>query len=63
MAAAADPRSESARVLGTVAAEIIQDRVALIKILGTPGIPVRGDKVLAGGQARRRDGSSSTVTC
>ena len=48
MAAAADPGSESARVLGTVAAEIAQDRAALIKIMGTLGIPVRGYKVFAG---------------
>ena len=48
MAAAADPGSESARVLSTVAAEIAQDRVALITIMGTLGIPVRGYKVFAG---------------
>ncbi len=48
MAAAADPGSESARVLSTLVAEITQDRVALIKIMGTLGIPVRGYKVFAG---------------
>jgi hypothetical protein len=48
MAAAADPGSESARVLGTVAAEIAQDRASLIKIMSTLGIPVRGYKVFAG---------------
>ena len=48
MAAAAGPGSESARVLGTLAAEITQDRLALIKIMGTLGIPVRGYKVFAG---------------
>jgi hypothetical protein len=48
MAAAAAPGSESARVLRTLAAEIAQDRVALIKIMGTLGIPVRGYKVFAG---------------
>ncbi len=48
MAAAADLGSESARVLSTLVAEITQDRVALIKIMGTLGIPVRGYKVFAG---------------
>ena len=48
MAAAADPGSKSARILSTLAAEITQDRVALIKIMGTLGIPVRGYKVFAG---------------
>jgi hypothetical protein len=48
MAAAADPGSESARVLSTLVAEITQDRAALIKIMGTLGIPVRGYKVFAG---------------
>jgi hypothetical protein len=48
MAASADPGSESARVLSTLAAEIAQDRVALMKIMGTLGIPVRGYKVFAG---------------
>ena len=48
MAASADPGSESARVLSALAAEITQDRLALIKIMGTLGIPVRGYKVLAG---------------
>jgi hypothetical protein len=48
MATAADPGSESARVLSTLVAEITQDRVALIKIMGTLGIPVRGYKVFAG---------------
>jgi hypothetical protein len=48
MTAAADPGSESARVLGTLVAEITQDRVALVKIMGTLGIPVRGYKVFAG---------------
>ena len=48
MAAAADPGSESARVLSTLTAEIAQDRLALIKIMGTLGIPVRGYKVFAG---------------
>jgi hypothetical protein len=48
MAAAAAPGSESARALRTLAAEIAQDRVALIKIMGTLGIPVRGYKVFAG---------------
>jgi hypothetical protein len=52
MAAAADPGSESARVLTTLVAEITQDRVALIKIMGTLGIPVRGYKVLAGWAGR-----------
>ena len=48
MAATADPGSESARVLSTVAAEITQDRLALITIMGDLGIPVRGYKVFAG---------------
>jgi hypothetical protein len=48
MAAAADPGSESARVLSTLAAEITQDRLALITIMGALGIPVRGYKVFAG---------------
>ena len=48
MAAAADPGSESARVLSTLAAEITQDRLALIKFMGALGIPVRGYKVFAG---------------
>jgi hypothetical protein len=48
MAAAADPGSESARVLSALVAEITQDRVALIKIMGALGIPVRGYKVFAG---------------
>ena len=48
MAAPADPGSESARFLSTVAAEITQDRLALITIMGDLGIPVRGYKVLAG---------------
>jgi hypothetical protein len=48
MAAAADPGSEPARVLSTLVAEITQDRVALIKIMGTLGIPVCGYKVFAG---------------
>jgi hypothetical protein len=48
MAAAADPGSESARVLSTLAAEITQDRVALITIMGALGIPVRRYKVIAG---------------
>jgi len=47
MAAAPDPGSESARVLSTLVAEITQDRVALIKIMGTLGIPVRGYKTRA----------------
>ena len=48
MAAAADPGSEPARALTTLAAEITQDRAALITIMGALGIPVRGYKVLAG---------------
>jgi hypothetical protein len=48
MAAAADPGSESARILSTLAAEITQDRLALITIMGALGIPVRGYKVFAG---------------
>ena len=48
MTAAADPGSESARVLNTLVAEITQDRVALIKVMGALGIPVRGYKVFAG---------------
>jgi hypothetical protein len=48
MAAAADPGSESARALTTLAAEFTQDRLALIKIMGALGIPVRGYKVFAG---------------
>ena len=55
MVAAADPGSESARVLSTLVAEITQDRVALIKIMGTLGIPVRGYKVFAGS---RREGGT-----
>jgi hypothetical protein len=47
-AASADPGSESARVLSALAAEISQDRLALIKIMGSLGIPVRGYKVFAG---------------
>ena len=34
--------------MSTLAAEITQDRLALIKIMGTLGIPVRGYKVFAG---------------
>jgi hypothetical protein len=48
MAAAADPGSESARVLNTLVAEITQDRLALLTIMGTLEIPVRGYKVFAG---------------
>ena len=48
MAAAADPGSQSATVLGTLATEIAQDRVALIMMMGALGIPVRGYKVFAG---------------
>ena len=48
MAGAADPGSEPARVLSTLVAEITQDRAALIKIMGTLGILVRGHKVFAG---------------
>ena len=48
MAAAAAPGSESARVLNTLVAEITQDRLALLTIMGTLGIPVRGYKMLAG---------------
>lgn len=56
MAAAADPGSEPARVLSTLVAEITQDRVALIKIMGTLGIPVHGYKVFAG--VGRREGGT-----
>lgn len=48
MASAADPGSESARVLSTLVAESTQDRVALITIMGKLGIPIRGYKVFAG---------------
>ena len=48
MAAAADPGSESAKVLNTLVAEITQDRLALLTIMGTLEIPVRGYKVFAG---------------
>ena len=48
MAAAADPGSESARVLNTLVAEITQDRLALLTIMGTLEIPVRGYKMFAG---------------
>ena len=48
MAAAADPGSESAKVLSTLVAEITQDRLALLTIMGTLEIPVRGYKVFAG---------------
>ena len=48
MAAAAGPGSESARVLSALVAEISQDRAALVKIMGTLGISVRGYKVFAG---------------
>jgi hypothetical protein len=48
MAAAADPGSGSGRVLSTLAVEITQDRLALLKFMGTLEIPVRGYKVFAG---------------
>jgi hypothetical protein len=47
MAAVADPGSESARVLNTLVAEITQDRLALLTIMGTLEIPVRGYKMFA----------------
>jgi hypothetical protein len=48
MAAAAVPGSESARVLNTLVAEITQDRLALLTIMGALEIPVRGYKMFAG---------------
>jgi hypothetical protein len=48
MAAAADPGSEPARVLNTLVAEITRDRLALLTIMGTLEIPVRGYKMFAG---------------
>ncbi|HUN36891.1 MAG TPA: hypothetical protein VMU95_33250 [Trebonia sp.] len=47
MAASADPGTESARVLGDLAGEIAEDRSALVTIMGTLGLGVRGYKVLA----------------
>jgi hypothetical protein len=47
MAASAEPESESATVLHGLVAEIAEDRSALIAIMATLGIPVRGYKVFA----------------
>jgi hypothetical protein len=48
MAATAAPGSESARALNMLVAEITQDRLALLTIMGTLEIPVRGYKMFAG---------------
>jgi hypothetical protein len=47
MAASAEPGSESATVLRGLVAEIAEDRSALLTIMATLGIPVRGYKVFA----------------
>ena len=47
MAASAEPESESATVLRGLVAEIAEDRSALLAIMTTLGIPVRGYKVFA----------------
>jgi hypothetical protein len=47
MAASAEPESESATVLRGLVAEIAEDRSALLAIMATLGIPVRGYKVFA----------------
>jgi hypothetical protein len=53
MTASASPGSETATALSTLAAEIAQDRAALIKIMGALGIPVRGYKVFAAWAAEK----------
>jgi hypothetical protein len=47
MAASAESESESATVLRGLVAEIAEDRSALLAIMATLGIPVRGYKVFA----------------
>jgi hypothetical protein len=47
MAASAEPGTESATILSQLAGEIAADRSALVKIMGTLGIAVRGYKVFA----------------
>lgn len=47
MAASAEPGTESTRVLSELAGEIAEDRSALVKIMGTLGLRVRGYKVFA----------------
>lgn len=47
MAASAEPGSESATVLRKLAAEVAEDRSALLKFMAALGIPVRGYKVFA----------------
>ena len=47
MAASAEPESESATVLRGLVPEIAEDRSALLAIMATLGIPVRGYKVFA----------------
>jgi hypothetical protein len=47
MAASAEPGTESAAVLGRLAAEITEDRSSLLKIMGRLQIRVRGSRVFA----------------
>ena len=47
MAASAEPGTERAAVLSRLASEITADRTALLRIMATLGIPVRGYKVFA----------------
>jgi Mrp family chromosome partitioning ATPase len=47
MAASAEPGTARATVLSRLAAEIAEDKVALLKIMATLCIPVRGYKVFA----------------
>jgi hypothetical protein len=55
MAASAEPGTERAAVLSRLASEITADRTALLRIMATLGIPVRGYKVFAS-WAGERDG-------
>jgi hypothetical protein len=47
MVASAEPGTERAAVLSRLASEITADRTALLRIMATLGIPVRGYKVFA----------------
>ena len=63
MAASAEPGSESATVRKRLVSEIAADRSALIKIMTTLGIKIRGYKMFAAWPARRPGALSSTGTC
>jgi N-acetylglucosamine kinase-like BadF-type ATPase len=52
---------EEAALLKRLAAEISQDRSALLDIMTTLGIPVRATRSALPGWARKPDGSSSTA--